>query len=214
MSKPRIIFALLSMVAFGLPTAVWAQSTDLPPTVHLDAYTGKPTHTFKFSGGGFVPTEAVDIYLGPQTGDPLATVSADSRGEIGQELTIPMVAPGDYNLAFVGRTSHTPANVGFNVQGFQPWAVLDNYYIAPHGGVGLDGEDFIPGEVVQVFLNTRLSDPLAQITADADGHFAVKNAFDLPDLTGNNQLIFVGQLSQTEVTATFTAATPTPTSNP
>jgi hypothetical protein len=100
--------------------------------------------------------------------------------------------------------------VGFNVQGFHPWTVLENYYVAPHTGVGFEGTDFVPGEVVQVFLNTRLSQPVAQITADGDGRFRTTNAFTLPDLSGNNELIFVGDQSQTEVTATFAAATPTP----
>jgi hypothetical protein len=181
-----------------------------PPTVHLDAYTGKPTHTFSFSGSGFVPGEQVDVYVG-QARDPLTTVSADSRGDItGQNMAIPLIAAGDYRLAFVGRSSQAPVSVGFNVQGFHPWAVLDKYYIAPQSSVGFEGQDFIPGEVVQVYLNSRLSQPVAQVTADGNGHFAVANAFQLPSLTGNNQLIFVGQQSQTEVTATFAAATPPP----
>jgi hypothetical protein len=106
----------------------------------------------------------------------------------------------------VGRTSQSPASVGFNIQGFHPWVVLDNYYIAPRSDVGFRGEDFIPGELVQAYLNSRLSQPVAQVNADANGHFAVVNAFPLPDLTGDNVLIFVGQQSQTEVTATFAAA--------
>ena len=186
-----------------------------PPSVHLDAYTGKPTHTFGFSGSGFVPGEQVDIFLGSQTSGPLATVAADSRGEItGHDLSIPLVNAGDYSLAFVGRSSNTPASVGFNVQGFHPWAVLDNYYIAPGKSVGFEGEDFVPGEIVQVYLNTRLSQPVAQATADAQGRLSVRNAFDLPDLTGNNQLIFVGQQSQTEVSATFAVAAPPRPSTP
>jgi len=183
-----------------------------PPAVHLDSYTGKPTHHFNFSGTGFAPGEQVDVYLGARTAGPLATVVADGRGDItGRDVVIPLVSPGDYNLAFVGRDSQTPVSLGFNVQGFHPWAVLDNYYVVPHTGLGFVGTDFVPGEVVQVFLNTRLSQPVAQITADADGRFELKNAFQVPDLTGNNQLIIVGQQSQTEVTATFAAATPPPT---
>lgn len=182
-----------------------------PPTVHLDAYTGKPSHTFGFSGSGFVPGEQVDVYVGAEARDPLTTVTADGRGDInGQNMAIPLVAAGDYRLAFVGRSSQAPVSVGFNVQGFHPWAVLDSYYIAPQSSVGVVGEDFIPGEVVLVYLNSRLSQPVAQVTADGNGHFAANNAFQLPSLTGNNQLIFVGQQSQTEVTATFAAATPPP----
>jgi hypothetical protein len=181
------------------------------PSVHLEAYTGKPTHTFSFSGSGFVPGEQVDVYLGAPPADPLATLSADGRGDIsGHDLSIPLMTPGDYSLTFLGHSSHAPASVGFNIQGFHPWAVLDNYYVAPQSGVGFAGTDFVPGEVVQVYLNSRLSPPVAQVTADADGHFAVKHAFDLPDLGGNNQVIFIGQQSQTEVTATFAAAIPTP----
>jgi hypothetical protein len=182
-----------------------------PPTVQLDAYTGKPLHTFRFTGSGFVPGEQVDLFLGTGAVDPLATVAADGRGEIsGHDLHIPLITPGDYRLAFIGHDSRVPVSVGFNVQGFHPWAVLENYYVAPQAGVGFSGVDFVPGEVVQVYLNSRLSQPVAQVTADTDGGFRVRNAFNLPDLTGNNQLMFVGQQSQTEVTATFAAATAPP----
>ena len=117
------------------------------------------------------------------------------------------MTPGDYQLVCVGQSSHNPATVGFNVQGFHPWVVLNNYYVKPQSGVGFSGDDFVPGEPVQVYLNTRLSQPVAQVTADANGHFGVDNAFPLPNVTGNNQLIFVSRQSQTEVTATFAAAT-------
>src|SRR6266851_9081015 len=215
MSKLFAVFALFGIVTLGVPTTVAAQADNplqsQPPTVHLDRYTGKPTHTFSFAGAGFVPGEQVDVYLSAQSAAPLVTVTADGRGDItGRDMLIPPVSPGEYTLSFVGAGSHTPVSVGFNVQGFHPWTVLENYYVAPHTGVGFEGTDFIPGEVVQVFLNTRLSQPVAQITADGDGRFRTTNAFTLPDLTGNNELIFVGDQSQTEVTATFAAAIPTP----
>jgi hypothetical protein len=214
MSRLTALIVSISAFIVASATIAVADTTGVPPTVHLDSYTGKPTHDFGFSGNGFAPGEAVDIYLGDQTAGPLATVSADGQGNLApQTLTIPSTAAGDYQLVFVGRTSQSPASVGFNVQGFHPWAVLDNYYITPQSGVGFRGEDFVPGELVQVYLNTRLSQPVAQVTADASGHFAVDNAFSLPNVTGDNQLIFVGQQSQTEVTATFAAATPTATNN-
>lgn len=209
---PRSLFVILSaVVALGLPAPLVAQT--LPPAVQLDTYTGKPTHTFGFSGTGFAPGEPVDVYLNAQRQDPLATVAADGRGGItGRDVAIPFLGPGNYSLSFVGRVSEAPVSVGFNIQGFRPWAILDNYYVTPHTGVGFAGTDFVPGEVVEIYLNTRLSEPVAQVTADADGRFQVRNAFNLPDSTGDNQLIFVGQQSQTEVTATFaTAIPPTPT---
>jgi hypothetical protein len=208
-SRSFVAFALLSALVCWSPTIAAAQTAGQQPTVQLDTYTGKPTHAFSLSGAGFAPGEVVDVYLGAQTTHPLASLSADGQGDIvSPNTTIPFIAPGDYSLTFVGQTSRKPVSVGFNVQGFTPWAVLDNYYIAPGSGVGVRGEDFIPGEVVLVYLNTRLSQPITQLTADDNGHFAVANIFALPQLTGNNQLIFVGQQSQTEVTATFAAATP------
>jgi hypothetical protein len=213
MSKLGWIFIILSLAMVALPVSVAAQAPGTPPTVHLDTYTGKPTHTFSFNGAGFAPNEQVDVYLGSPSGGPLVTITSDDSGNvIGHNIIIPMVPAGDYNLAFSGRTSEITASVGFNVQGFHPWVVLDNYYIAPHASVGFEGDDFIPGETVQVFLNTVLSQPLAQVTADADGRLAVQSAFQLPDVTDNNQLIFLGQQSQTQLTATFAAATPPPSS--
>ena len=201
----------LSVFVLGNPRTVAAQTAGVPPTVHLDTYTGKPTHAFSFSANGFAASEAVDVYLGDPNAlnaTPLATYSADGQGSINsQNVTIPSTAAGDYRLVFVGRNSQTQASVGFNVQGFRPWVTLDNYYVAPGRAIGLEGNDFVPGENVLIYLNSLLSDPIAQVTADANGQFRVQNAFTLPTLTGNNQLIFFGQQSQAEVTTTFAAAT-------
>jgi len=184
-----------------------------PPTVQLEMYTAKPTHIFGFVGAGFVPGEQVDVYLGSRTSGALMTVDANGRGDItARDAVVPMVPPGDYNLVFAGRSSATPVSVGFNVQGFRPWAVLDNYYVAPQAGVGIAGVDFVPGEVVDVYLNSELTPPVAQVTADADGRFSAKHAFVLPDVTGTNQVIFVGQRSGSAVTASFAAA-PAPSSS-
>jgi hypothetical protein len=181
-----------------------------PPVVRLDGYTGKPTQTVGFTGTGFVPGEQVDVYLGDQASTALTTVTADGRGEIaGSGLSVPFITAGDYRLTFVGRASHIPASIGFNVQGFYPWVVLDNYYVDTQTGVSASGSDFVPGESVRVYLNTSASQPVADVTADAKGSFALRN-LSLPGLTGDNRLIFVGDQSQTEVSASFAAATPAP----
>jgi hypothetical protein len=176
------------------------------PSVHLDAYTGKPSHTVSFDGSGFVPGESVDLYLGQKSQDPLASVTADGKGDItGQDVAIPFLDAGDYRVSFVGRTSQMPVSVGFNVQGFRPWVVLHSYYLAPLSSIGFTGHDFIPGEAVDIYLNSRMSTPLMQVTADRDGAFSVDNA-SLPTLAGDNALIFVGHQSQTELTADFSIA--------
>lgn len=215
MSRHMLVLAILGLLTIWSPPIAAAQTEGQPPSVHLDTYTGKPTHDVTLAGTGFVPGEQVDVFLGDQTTDPLTSFSADAQGDFeNQNTAIPFLSPGDYTLTFVGHSSRSPVSVGFNVQGFTPWVVLDNYALAPHADVGFDGEDYIPGEVVQVYLNTRLSQPITQITADSNGHFADTNAFALPDLTGTgpHQLIFVGQQSQTEVTATFAVVASPPSS--
>jgi hypothetical protein len=174
------------------------------PSVHLDVYAGKPAQTLAFTGTGFVPNEAVDVSLGDQ---PLTTITADAEGRILRaSIGVPFLSAGDYTVSFVGRTSRIPVAVGYNIQGLRPWVVLHNYYVSPQSGVGFSGQDFVPGETVAVYLNSTLSAPVAQVTADGEGRFTVANAISPANLTGDNQLIFVGQQGQTQVTATFTVA--------
>ncbi len=176
----------------------------LPPTIKLEAYTGKAKHSFSFSGNGFAPGEQVDVLLGGLGGSPLATYTADSEGSVdGKDVPIPLVQAGDYPLYFVGHDSESPVSVGFNVQGFRPWAVLDNYSPPPYYLMGFSGEDFVPDEVILVYLNARTSQPVTQVQADANGRFTVKNAFELPELKGENHVIFVGQQSNAEITVSF-----------
>jgi hypothetical protein len=176
----------------------------LPPTIKLDEYTGKAKHSFSFSGAGFAPGEQVEVRLGGLGGSALGTYPSDAQGAvIGQDVPIPLVEAGDYPLYFVGQDSQSPVSVGFNVQGFRPWAVLDNYSPAPYYLMGFSGEDFAPEEVVLVYLNQRTTQPVTQVQADASGRFTVKNAFELPALKGENQIVFVGQQSNSQITASF-----------
>jgi hypothetical protein len=179
----------------------------LPPNVKLDEYTAKGQHTFGFVGSGFAPGELVDLHLGGLGGAPLATFQADAQGNVvGRDVTVPLVQPGDYPLYFAGRSSQSSASVGFNVQGYKPWVVLDNYSPPPYYPMGFQGEDFVPGETVQVFLQQRAGQLVAQVTADASGRFRVKGAFELPELTKrDSRLVFVGQESRTEISANFIA---------
>ena len=213
MSRLSAFLAIVSLLILASSSVAMADPAGVPPTVRLDSYTGKPTQSFAVSGNGFAPGEAVDIYLGDRTAGPLATVSADAQGDItSHSLSIPSMSPGDYQMVLVGRTSQSPTSVGFNIQGFHPWAVLDNYYVAQQSEVGFRGEDFVPGEVVDVYLNTRMSDAVAHVTADANGHVAARDV-SRPNIPGAYELIIVGHQSQTEVTATFSVAPPT-TTNP
>jgi hypothetical protein len=176
----------------------------LKPTVTLDTYSAKAKHSFGFSGGGFAPGETVDLYLGGLGGSPLATFNADEGGNvIGASAPIPLVEPGDYPLYFVGRDSRTPVSFTFNIQGFQPWVVLDNYSPHPYYLMGFSGSDFVPHETVLVYLNGRASQPVIRVGADENGQFAVKNAFEVPELHGETSVVFVGQQGKVEVSARF-----------
>ena len=195
------------LVALGSSPAA-AQSltsgTAQTPSVHLELYSGKPAHTLTFTGTGFEPSEDVDVSLSEQS---LATITADAEGRILHAgISIPLLSAGDYTVSFVGRTSRIPVAVGLNIQGFRPWVVLHNYYVSPQSGVGFNGEDFVPGETVSVYLNSTLGEPVVQVTADGDGRITMANALSPTNLTGDNRLIFVGQQSHAELTATFTVA--------
>jgi hypothetical protein len=91
-------------------------------------------------------------------------------------------------------------SIGFNIQGFAPWVVLDNYSLAPYSVLGFTGQDFVPGEPVAVYLGQRNGEPQLRLAADANGQFAVRSAFNLPDLPhGDQQLVFIGQQSGAEI---------------
>jgi hypothetical protein len=70
--------------------------------------------------------------------------------------------------------------------------------------MGFTGQDFVPGEEIEVYLGRRTGQPLLRLAADGNGQFMVRNAFYLPDLArGDQQLLFVGHQSGTEITAKF-----------
>ena len=175
------------------------------PTITLDTYSAKSNHTFGFSGSGFVPGEVVEVRLGGLGGSPLATFPSDAQGTVtAQNVPLPLIQAGDYLLYFVGQQSQTPVSMGFNIQGFSPWVVLDSYSVAPYTIMGFTGQDFAPSEEVEVYLGQRTGQPLLRLAAGANGQFAIKNAFTLPDSAhGDQQLLFVGHQTGAVITAKF-----------
>ena len=185
----------------------------LPPTVHLNTYSGEPGYTFGVSGSGFTSNEQVDIFLGSAKSAPLAVLSATPRGDIAGEIKVPMRQAGEYSLYFVGRVSQTVASVGFNIQAFKPWVVLDTYSPLPGATLRFSGRDFAPGEQVLVYLTAPHGQPITTVQADTYGTFTHAGDFVIPDaLTGRQVLVFVGKQSQVSVTAGFDVfpATSTP----
>src|SRR5262249_13891645 len=144
----------------------------LTPKITTDTYSVKSSHTFGFTGSGFAPGEMVDVRLGGLGGAPLATFPSDPQGKVtGQNVPLPLVQAGRYVIYFVGEQSQNPVSVSFNIQGFSPWVVLDSYSLAPYSLVGFTGQDFVPGDQVDVYLDRQNGQPLLRVAADASGQF-------------------------------------------
>ena len=189
----------------------------VPPAVALNVYTAKPGQDIGFAGSGFIPGEEVTISLGASS-SPLARVQATDRGDVSGHLGVPALAAGTYTFTLVGAVSQTPISVGFNIQGFAPWVVLNRYALTPGQGLGFTGQGFAPGEPVSVYLNASHGSPVLSVTADTSGRIFAQDTWTPTGMSGRNELTFVGQRSKVTTTAEFTIlpadqATP-PTTTP
>ena len=117
---------------------------------------------------------------------------------------MPMLPAGNYSLIFAGQQSQTPAQVGFNIQGIHAWVTLSTYAPTAHTRMGFTGKDFAPGEQVLVYLNEQKGNAVARIQVDSSGQFAVSASWEVPEVSGQNTLIFVGKQSGAVATASFT----------
>jgi hypothetical protein len=177
-----------------------------PPTIELAEYSIKSDNDIAITGSGFAANEDVEVRLGGLSGEPLAILRASATGQlVAQTAHVPRVQAGDYPLYVVGRVSQTPASVGLNVRGFTPWVVLDNYSPVAYYRMGFKGEDFAPNEEVLVYLGDTQHDPDARVYADATGHVDAQGVLPLPELHGETQLFFRGQITRSLLTASFNA---------
>jgi hypothetical protein len=176
----------------------------IPPTVQLDTYTGVPGAGFGVSGGGFVPGEVVVAYLGKEVGKPLADLTADKGGNVMGHLTVPPIPAGEYPLILDGRESASPVSVEFNVRRINPWVVLQNYAPAAGSAIIASGRDFAPDEHVMVYLGTVAGKPEAVLQADTQGGFSNVEVLTVStNLTGSQELFFVGDRSGARMTVAF-----------
>ncbi len=186
---------------------------DVPPAVTLDAYTSQPRASIGFAGTGFIAGETVNVYLGASK-TLLATVKATDKGAVSGRLQIPALPAGNYPLTFVGKTGQTPISVGFNIQGFSAWVVLNRYMLTSGEGLGFTGQGFAPSEQVFVYLNATRGAPATRLTADTSGRVVMQDTWIPSGESGQNTLRLAGQSSGATATAEFTivpAAEPTPT---
>ena len=179
------------------------QMNDIPPTVTLDAYTATPGQAVGFAGSGFIPGEAVMVYLGSSSA-PLFRTTVKAGGAVSGLLEIPKIPAGTYTLKLVGETGRMPVVVGFNVQQFTPWVVLDRYTLAPGERTGFSGHGFAPGEQVFVYLNSLHGTPVLRVRADPAGELVMQDTWWPGGASGTNVLTFVGQWSKATTTVDFT----------
>lgn len=186
---------------------------DIPPTVTLDAYTGTPGQTVGFTGSGFIPGEEALVYLGKAT-TPLVDARATDTGAISGHLQVPALEAATYTLTVVGSVSQTPISIGFSIQGYAPWVVLDRYALTSGQGLGFIGQGFAPNEPVLIYLNGVTGNPALHLTADSSGRIVEQDTW-MPSVTsGHNVLTFVGQWSKVSTVAEFMvlpSAPPSPT---
>jgi serine/threonine protein phosphatase PrpC len=197
------------------PCTSTAQNGNVPPLVTLDQYSIHPGADFGFSGYGFQPGEGVDVRLGTLKSDPqskdnleLTTAHANNEGNLTGTAHVPMMSPGTFHVYFIGQQCTGPLTVNLILLAFTPWVTLDNYAPYPHYRMGFQGHAFAPNEPVNVYLNQQSGDPVAQVQADNSGQFAVNQAWDVGDLSGENTLLFVGTYTKLVVSVQFIVLTP------
>jgi hypothetical protein len=183
------------------------QMDNIPPTVTLDAYYATPSQVVGFAGNGFIPGETVMVYLGASSA-PLFRTAVTAGGAVSGHLTIPEIPAGTYTLTLLGTISRMPASVGFNVQRFLPWVVLDRYTLAPGQREGFIAHGFAPGEQVFVYLNSLHGAPVLRVRADTTGQIIMQDTWSPGGASGNNVLTFVGQRSKATTTVDFTVQSP------
>ena len=191
------------------------------PQVGLDTYSIKPEQGFGFAGSGFQPGEWVNVYLGtlddiPSAGHGslLTRAYTNAGGNLAGYAVVPMLPAGDYPLSFVGWQNRDRVVKSLNIQKLNPWVVLDNYSPPPHALLGFRGQGFAAGEPVVVYLNQQGQAPILRLAADKDGQFTAERAWQLPDLSGTNTLIFVGGYTEAVVAVSFVVLSPQPSPAP
>lgn len=165
---------------------------------------GKPGDTVTISASGFGPGEKIDVFWGRVTGIPVATLTADTSGSVGQAKIQVGVAPvGPTTLVLVGERTKTTATAPYIMLGLYPVLTPHPYAIRAGHAVTLTGTGFAPGEQVQIYLNAASGWPALTATANSTGHLGLN--FMVPfGLKGRQVLTAVGEESRAASVSGFT----------
>ncbi len=176
------------------------------PQLKLDSQVGKPGDMITVSVHGFSPNEAIKVYWNTMSGDPVATLQADSGGGIGQAtVQVPFGAAGVNTFLFVGAKSQSLVAASFYLLSLYPSIKLSSYALRADNPMSFSGTGFGPGERVLVFLNSATGQPVAIIQTTQKGTFANAPGFVVPfELKGRQTLIFLGEESRASVAVGWT----------
>lgn len=182
------------------------------PWLSLAAYATKQDGKLGLATGGFEPGENVSAFFeqGPQK--VLAMAVADQAGNVDWlEIGVRGVQAGQYNLILLGETSQTRLTEPIVITPRVAWVDLHTYAVGPGGAVGFDGHGFAPEENVRVFLDEPTGTPLLEAAADDAGNVTVTKAYAAkPSDVGRRRLIFVGELTNGNISTAFDVMAFTP----
>jgi hypothetical protein len=165
---------------------------------------GKPGDTVTISASGFGPGEKIDVFWGRVTGIPVATLTADTSGSVGQAKIQVGVAPvGPTTLVLVGERTKTTATAPYIMLGLYPVLTPHPYAVRAGHAVTLTGTGFAPGEQVQIYLNAASGWPALTTSANTAGRLGL--GFVVPfGLKGRQTLTAVGEESRAASVSGFT----------
>ena len=185
-------------------------------TVKLSAIVGKFGDVVKVTAKGFAAYEKINVYWNSMGTDPVAVLTSDGGGGIGQApLQVPFGLPGDNTFFFMGQKSQTPVSLPFFLLKLYPVVKPSSYSIRADNLLNFSGKGFGPNELVLAYVNKPVGQPLATIPADSKGTFTNAAGFIVPfTLKGKQVLVFLGSQSRASFTISFTVAPYAPSVQP
>lgn len=172
----------------------------------LSSYSGNPGSTIQVMGYGFMPNES--IYLADEGMN--TTTMSDSNGNFTSSLTIPASQAGESIITASGEGDSS--SVSYYINGYYPTAQPSSYYLLPGQMISFSGNNFWPGEPVNLLLN---GDIVTSTTANG-GTISLPNAYTVPYSDANSSLNFqlIGASSMMNIPITVTIGTFYPQINP
>lgn len=208
-----------AVAAIASPTPAVAGPTPTPlPVSRLDTQhqalvllnpsSARPGSTVSVTGSGFDPGATVDVYLKhtkDDNGTNLGFVQADKSGSFGGfNVTLPSTyVAGPFIVDVREHSGSHEALATGTVAANSPSVTLGTSVGKPGDVVAYSMKGFAPTETVKIYFNSLSTTPLDTVVTDQSGNVRQDNLTVPFGAIGNNSFIFVGQKSQSPVTATF-----------